>query len=285
MKASAKTLQNFQELLPLVLARRYQTPFLVQVANEVLGEIEKSCESDYLVGELGLVLRDGVTDYALDAAIRHVRGIYEVPAGAIVPDRDHPILHRVFGSTLRLDEPPTLSGDADISGTVPVGATADKTKVYDNGASKFGSYEADELAGRLVRVVHAAGTTEYRILKGNTPASSVVDINGELAALALAGDTYLVTADFFIIEHARYLSRVTTSNYNTAAVDIPQDFEDLFRVGLTYKYHLQADSMSKETQKLEEEYEALKALFRADTTKPRGTSVRNTGRSMPSLFK
>lgn len=286
MKASTKTLQDFRALLPLVLAGRYQVPFAVQVGNEVLSEIEQLCDPDYLVGETGLLLLDGVTNYPLDAAIRQIRGVYEVPAGEVAPDRNHPVAHRIVGNDLRLDEAPTLSEEDDITGTVPAAPPADLAVVYDNTAGKLDSaLDEDELAGRLIRVTHASGAVEWRVLKGNTPGSYTADINGRLAAQAAQGDTYLISASYLLIEHARYLTRIAAATYNTVAVDIPQDFENLFRVGLAYKHHLQADSLSKECKKMEEEYEFLKTSFRADTTKVRGTSIRNTGRSMPSLFK
>lgn len=287
MKASTKTLQNFVDLLPLVLARRYQPAFTVAVANEVLSEIEQACDPDHLVAETGLLLLENVTDYVLPASVRVVRGIYGVIAGDVVPDKNHPVAHEVHRNTLRLAEPPILSETADISGTVSIGAPADKTLVYDSTAGKLDTaLDDDELQSRLIKVTHANGTIEYRILSGNTPADKVANINGELDALAVAGDTYTITDNFFIIEHLGYLSRFpgTGSTPLAVTVDIPQDFEFLFRAGLTAKYHLQADSLSREADEWKKTYAEQLQTFRIDTTKARGTATRNQPRSLPSLF-
>lgn len=284
MNPSVRTLGNIIDMLPLVLARRYvKEVFGVNAANEVISEIEQLCEPDYFVGESGLLLRAGVTNYPLPSSVRQIKGLYEVPAGDVVPDKDHAIDHSLQGNTLRLAEPIALTDDDDITGTVPASPPSDLTVVYDT--AKFGStlVSEDELAGRLVKLTHAAGTVEYRVLKGNTPDDFTADINGELAAQAAAGDTYLITSNFLIIEHTRYLSRFPSGTVATV-IDLPQDFEYLFRSGLFFKYNSQADTLSKETTFWKNEYAAQMGNFVADTTKIRGTSVRNSGRSLPSLF-
>jgi hypothetical protein len=190
-----------------------------------------------------------------------------------------------MGNTLRLSAVPVLTEDEDITGTVPVGAPASKAVLYDNTAGKLDSaLEEDALLGRLLKVTHAPGasqTVEYKVLKGNTPEDFTADVNGELAAVAAQGDAYLITSNFLIIEHQRYLTRVTGTS---SLIDIPQDFENLFRHGLIWKYHLQADKLSKETRQWGEDYNALLNTFRIDATKHRGTTVRNSPRSMPRLF-
>lgn len=282
MKASVRTLQSILDLLPLVLQRRYdKNTFGVGAANEVLSEIEQLCEADYFVGETGLLLRAGVTDYPLPDSVRQIKGLYEVPAGDVVTDKLHPIAHVINGNTLRLEDAITLSDDDDISGTVAVGAPSNKAVVYDT--VNFGTLEEDDQMGRLLRLTHANGTIEFRILKGNTPDDSTVDINGELDALAAAADTYLITSNFLIIEHTRYLARLPAGTTATV-IPLPQDFENLFRAGLFFKYHTQADNLSKESKFWGEEYGRLMGNFAVDTTKIRGTSIRNSGRSLPSIF-
>jgi len=282
VKASSKTLRNYLDLIPLVLKVRYGTPFAVQATNELLAEIEEVCDADYFVGETGLLLLEGRTDYRLADSIRHVKGVYGVEAGKVVPDKNHPVDFEIQGSKLRLAEPPTLDEGEDISGTVPVGAPADTSVVFDDTAGKLDStLEEDALLGRLIRVTHASGAVEYALLRGNTPDDFTANLNGELAAVAAQGDTYLITPNFFIIEHQRYLTRVTT---DTSVVDIPQDFENLFRAGLTWKYNLQADKLSKETVSWGQQYGSLLNSFRVDLSKSRGTAVRNSPRSMPRLF-
>lgn len=282
MKASAKTLQNYLDLIPLVLKVRYGTPFAVQAANEILSEVEQLCDADYFVGETGLLLLEGRTNYPLADSVRHVKGVYGVALGDVVPDKAHAVKHEIQGSTIRLEEVPLLDEQEDIAGTVPAGAPSDTSVLFDDTAGKLDSaLEEDELQGCLLRVTHASGAVEYRILRGNTPDDFTANINGELAALAALGDTYLITANFFIIEHQRYLTRLAAA---TSVVDLPQDFENLFRAGLTWKYNHQADTLSKETKQWGERYASLLNNFRVDASKIRGTSVRNSPRSMPSLF-
>lgn len=284
MKASAKTLQNFLDLLPLVLARRYGPAFAVAAASEVLAEMETACDPDFFTGETGLLLASRTTTYRLPDSVRHIKGLYGVAAGEAIPDRGHPVAHQVLNGFLRLDSEPTISEDDDISGTVAVGAPADQSLLYDDTAGNLDGLEEDELRGRLARVTHASGVVEYRLLAGNDPAAYTATLDGPLAALAAAGDAYLVTANFLVIEHQRYLARPTEAAIRTAAIDVPQDFENLFRAGLTWKYHLQADSLSKETRTWGEQYALLMSNFRIDTSKVRGTATRNSPRSLPSLF-
>lgn len=283
MRASARTLQNFLDLIPASLARRYNPSlFGVGAGNEVLSEIEQACDPDLFIGETGLLLSSGVTDYALGSSVRHVKGLYGVADGEAAPDTGHPIAHSIVGNKIRLSSEPTLSSEADITGTVDSGAPSDLSKVYDNTAGILNTLQADALKGRLIRVTHTAtGVVEDRILKGNTPGSFTADINGVLDSLAVVGDTYLITANFLVLVHNRYVRRLTAT---TDVVDVPLDFEFLFRAGLTHKYYLQADSLSKETKQWEDKYAEQMQLFRIDTTKPRGTSIRNSPRSIPSLF-
>lgn len=282
MKASTKTLQNHLDLVPRTLVGRYMPAFGVACGNEILADLEQACDPDVFVGETGLVLLEDVLDYALPATVRNVKGLYPVAAGDCIPDRDHAYPHRVVGDSLRLLEAFTFSDDEDISGTVAASPPADLTAVYDTTAGKLDTLEDDELLGRLIRVTHASGVVEYRILKGNTPASFTADINGSLRAQAAAADAYLITPNFLIIEHNRYLTRLTAA---TETVDIPQDFEFLFRAGLAWKYNLQADQLSRETKTWGDTYADQLQNFRIDTTKARGTAIRNQPRSMPPLFE
>jgi len=283
VKKSVKTLQNFIDLLPLAIGRRYdKNTFGVGVANEILSEIETSCDPEYFTGESGLILISGVTDYTLPDSVRQIKGLYSVPGGEVVPDRNHPIAHRLLNSSIRLEEELSLSSDDDISGTVSVTPPEDKTVIYDT-VNLGSDLETNALAGRLLAVTHGSDAVEYRVLKGNTPDDFTADINGELASLAIVGESYLITSNFLIIEHTRYLGRFPTGS-TTTVLDLPQDFEYLFRCGLLTKYHSQSDNLSKETTYWANEYMQQMNAFRIDTTKPRGTSTRNAARALPKLF-
>lgn len=284
MKPSVKTLKNFVDLLPLVLAKRYDAnTFGPAIANEVLSEVEQSCDPEYFTGETGLLLLSGVTDYPLPDSVRQIKGLYQVPDGEVVPDRGHPIPHQALNRIIRIETDLSISNNADISGAVSASPPASKSNVYNT--SLLGSaVTANKLAGRLIKVTHIADSSiEYRILKGNTPSSFTADINGELNSLAVASDTFLITSNYLIIEHNRYLNRFPTGSA-TAILDLPQDFEYLFRCGLFFKYHAQSDNLSKEASFWGNEYAKQLNLFLIDTTKPRSTSNRNPGRSLPRLF-
>lgn len=285
MKASVLTLDGARNFIPAALRQRYSDDFLVAIGNEVLGDIEQECDPDYFRGEFGLLLLDGITDYALDSSIRHIRGIYEVPAGDVIPDREHPFAFEVLGSKLRLKEVPIFNeDDADITGTTPAGTYTDRTVVKDTTAGKLDSaLDEDELQSRLLILTHVlSGVKEYRILRGNTPDDFTADLNGELDSVQLVNDTYRVTVNFLILEHTRYLSRFTAK---TSVLPLSQDFEKLLRIGLTFKYHFQADEMSREATEWQQKYQDELDRFRIDTTKPRGMAPRNRPRSLPSLFE
>lgn len=281
MKASSLTLGDVLNLLPLTLKRRYDpAKFAPGAANEVLADIEK-CDSDLLVGETGILLVEGVTDYRLPDSVRQIKGLYLVPAGDVVPDIGHPVAHEFFKDRIRLAETPTMSDDDDISGTVSISAPSDKTLLYH--LTAFADLDEDALISRLAKVTHANGVVEYAILKGNS--TTEANINGELVALATAGDTFLVTSNYMLLQHQRYLARVPTGAAADATViDIPQDFDYLFRAGMFFRYHAQSDSLSKETKFWEAEYLNELEKFNVDTSKGRGTTTRNAPRSIPTLF-
>lgn len=285
MQASTKTLDNMIAQLPLVMQRRYDPNVLgVALANEILGEIEREVEADFLVKEFGILTKTGVTDYVLPGTVRQIRGLYPVPAGDVYADKDDPQDFEVRGSTLRLVELPTISSDADISGTVTSSPPADKSKVYDATVGKLDQtvLTTNKLISRLIKVTHANGTIEWRVLKGNTPASGngTADINGELDAQAAAGDAYLISKNFLVLEAVKYFTRLTVS---TGVLDIPQDFELLFRAGLHHRYHMQSDELSTEAKAWGEQYYAQLQKYGADVTRIRGTAQRNKPRSMPGF--
>lgn len=278
------TLEGAQNLIPAVLRSRYSDDFLVAVGNEVLGDIEQECDPDYFRAETPLILLEGATDYALPDSVRHVRGVYEICAGDVTPDRNHPVAIEVLGNTLRLGEPWSLSETEDISGTVAAGAPAAYNLLFDDTAGKLDGtdLEDDELKSRLVTITHAApaSVVEYRIALGNSVDDTTVTLNGNLLALAIAGNTYRITSNFLIIEHTRYLTRFTAK---AGVLPVSQEFEKLMRIGLTYKFHFQADEMSREAKEWQTKYQDELDRFRIDTTKPRGMVPRNVPRSLPSL--
>lgn len=283
MKPSTMTLDDVLGLLPRTLRQRYSGgAFPWRAGNQVLAEFEKELEDFHFIGEQGLLLEAGKTDYVLDPSIRHLRGIYQVVFGDNTPYRPAPIRFIQQGSGIRLDTTPTLSDEADVTGTVPAGGPGNRFTLFDDTAGKLDSDTWDEgaLAGRLLRVTHASGDVEWRLLKGNTPEDNTADINGELDAVAAQGDTYLITANFYMMEVLEYLTRLTAT---ADTLPIPQDWESCFLAGLRYYYELQSEEASPSTGEWAREWKRHLILIKSDGRHRPAAPVRR-GRPLPPLF-
>lgn len=273
MRNSTLTLQSVVDSFPQRARVGFSNLFAVSNGNEVFGEIETLCDPDFLVRESALLLRDGVTDYALpDSSIRKIRGIMSVPAGEVTPDRSAPIPFQELGQRVRLGATPRVSSSADITGTVDAGGPGDLDTVFDNTAGILDAVEDDALLGRLCRVTHANGVIENRIITGNAVVGTIIELNGPLEAVAAVGDTYLVTDNYVIVEFSRYITRLTAM---TSVLDIPVEFEALFRAGLLARYFRSQDELSEDAVKWENAYENLKKQVRRDiSTQPALALVR-----------
>lgn len=233
MRWSTQTLQDVWGSLPARFQNAYQTPLVLTQANAVLAEIEKLCDPDFLVKETAILLKDGVTDYVYpDSSIRRVRGLFSVQPGEVVPDHDSPIPFQELGTRIRLGMTPTVSGVADITGTVDAAGPSGLSLVFDNTAGILDILDDDALTSRLCRVTHASGAIENRIIVGNDPAAFTIALNGDLEAAAATGDTYLVTSDYVIVEFSRYMNRFTAM---ATVLDLPTDYEEAFKAGLFYR--------------------------------------------------
>lgn len=284
MKHSTMTLEEARDLLPRTLRQRYSGgAFPWKVANLILAEFEKELEDHYFIGEVALLLEAGKTDYVLPATVRKLRGIYQVVFPQTgVPYRPAPVDFIQQEQSIRLDVMPILSEDDDITGTVPAGGPGTLDTLFDDTAGKLDADTLDEdaLAGRLLRVTHAGGAVEYKLLSGNTPEDTTAEINGALAAVAAEGDTYLITANFYMMEVVKYLTRLTALE---DTLPIPQDWEAAFIAYLRYYYEAQSEEGSANTSFWFREMRRQLVIIKADG-RHRGDTPKRKGRSIPPLF-
>ncbi len=284
MKPSTMTLDDALGLLPRTLRQRYSGgAFPWKAANLVLADFEKELEDHYFIGEVALLLLDGVTDYELDPVIRHLRGIYQVlPTISPTPYRMQPIKFVQQENSIRFDNTPVLSDDDDITGTVPAPGSFEYDKVFDDTVGNLDDtvLSDDGLAGRLLRVTHLDATVEWKLLRGNTVADYTANINGALTAFAATGDSYLITANFYMMEVVKYLTKLTAL---TDVLPIPQDWEACFLAHLRYRYEAQSEEGSDTTGFWFREYRRELNTIKADN-RHRSDTPQKRPRSVPPFF-
>lgn len=277
------TLDDALGLLPRTLRQRYSAgAFPWKAGNIILGELEKELEEKHFIGETALLLKANTSDYVLPATVRQVRGIYTVNPGAVIPYRPAPVPFQELGTTIRLEGAPTLSDEADITGTVPAGGDGSLLTLFDDTAGKLDAdtLDEDELAGRYLEVTHLNDTVESKILSGNTPDDTTADINGGLLAVAAEGDTYLITANFLMMEVLNYLTRLTAL---ADTLPIPQDWEACFIAYLRYHFEAQSEEGSPTTAFWFREARRQLDIIKADGRHRRDNPVKR-GRSLPPFF-
>lgn len=283
MKASAVTINTLLQLLPREVYHRYDiSSFPLLLIGQILSDIEKKSNGDYFIDELALLVGTGQIDYALSDAVRHVRGIYKVPAGTIVPDRFHPIEFKQIGSSVvRLNSTYTLSGDDEILGTATSGTL---TTMVDTTAGVLDDVDLsdNDLTGRILILTHIADSSiEYRLIYTNDVAAKSVTISKPFASAAVVGDTFKITSDYLLLEFERYLTRPTAT---TQVIDVPQGFEDVVEAGLKYKYYMQIEPQSQEGARWQQEYESRLSKMRNDLSLKTGDYPRLRARSVPKMF-
>lgn len=284
MKASTMTLSEVLELLPRVLRQRYSGgAFPWKAGNLVLSDFEKELEDHYFIGDVALLLAAGVTDYVLPPAVRRLRGVYQMLAdGTPTPYRPAPVKFILQENSLRLDTVPTVSSETDIEGTVPVGGPGTLDTLFDNTAGKLDAdtLDEDQLAGRLLIVTHADASVEYKLLQGNTPDAFTADINGALRAVAAAADTYRITANFYMMEAVKYLTRLTSLD---DVLPIPTDWEACFLAHLRYRYEAQSEEGSNTTAFWFREYRRELMNLKSDG-RHRSDTPQKRPRQLPPFF-
>lgn len=287
MKYSTLTLEEAVDFLPRTLRQRYSGgAFAWKAGNVILADFEKELEDHYFIGEVALLLESGVTDYVLDPAIRHLRGAYQViPSIGPTPYRPQPLKFIQQEQSIRFDTPPLISSDdaSDITGTVPMGGPGTLDTLFDNTVGKLDTtvLDDDALAGRLVRLTHTVGgAVEWKLLRGNTVADYTANVNGAFAALAAVGDTYLITANFYMLEVVKYLTKLSAI---TDILPIPTDWEACFMAHLRYRYEAQSEEGSQNTAFWFREYRRELNTIKSDN-RHRGDTPQKRPRAIPPFF-
>lgn len=292
MLASTQTLAAALGLIPKVLFMRYgganDYTFGKAKANAVIQDMEKEFDSDYYKREYPLIILDGVTDYEIPTTIRKFRGLYEVPADWVIPDKEHPISVELIETRLRLLHTPVVNNDQDIlnkevDGAFPVGS---KNGFYDT--SELGPPKTDnQFRSALCRyTVGATGITHSRIIISNDPANAAVTLNGDLPAAPVtpngSADNYSIYHNYYVIEALDYITRVTNENN---ALPIAQDWEELFVAGLRFYYEKQTDQESSNYRDASFEYNRLLKKAAADEKRKQGTHPKPKPRDIPDFNK
>lgn len=279
MKASTLTLTQAVSLIPKILAQRYSqnTVFQMAKANAILQDIEKQFDAEYYKAEYPLILLDGITDYTPNANIRKIRGIHEVYPGHVVPDMDNIVQFEIIGERIRLKKEPVVNDDTDISSTIT--SVTSKSKFHDT--VELASLDENSLRSALCAFTDlSTGLTHHLLVAGNDPADDSISLNGEFPALPAALDTYKVYKNYYMINAYRYINRVTNP---ATALDILQDWEELFCAGLRFYYDKQSDEQSKNTVVSSNEYARLLKKAASDENRKFGSMPFIKPRTIPNL--
>lgn len=286
MKASTLTLTGALGLIPKVLFQRYggstNYTFAIAKANAILQDIEKEFDSDYYKKEYPLIIQDGITDYDVNENIRKVRGVYEVPAGWVIPDKRHTVSVDFLDTRLRLKHVPVANTTDDFSGTV-TGNFAGNLAKFEDTVNLGSPVTSNKYKSALCRYTDiSTGLTHNRIIASNDPTDDSITLNGNLPALPAASDTFDVITNYFIIEALDYITRVTDE---TAALPIPIDWEELVQAGLRFYYDKQTDQESNQTRSSGAEYSRLLKKASADEKRKQGDYPKQVPRDIPNFNK
>ena len=282
MKASSLTLTLALGLIPKVTRQRYSdTLFGIPKANAILQDIEKKVDAEYYKEEKGLILVDEVQDYVLPDDVRLVRGVYEVPAGKLVPDKSNNIPFEMVGhNRLRLSRAPVVSDTSDDFSGTATGNAGDNFSLYDT-VELVAPLEENSLKSALV-VINLLLTNQisHRIIKSNDPVNNKLEISGEFPVATREFDTYNVYHNYFLMDVMRYITRVSDV---ADTIDIPQDWEELFVAGLRYYYEKQTDMESSQYRIASEEYGRLLREMASDEKRKVGTHPSQVPRAIPDF--
>lgn len=288
MIASTQTLTNFLDNLPRTLRGRYSAnndAFGITRANHILSQIQKEIDSDFYRGHFPLILSDGITWYeksSIDSSIRKILGIYEVPPDGVNPDMSNPVPFRDKGTHLELRNIPVVDTDDDFTGTVTAASGALLDRFIDTGSATLAALDDDKLRSTLCGYTDASlGTTTYFVVAGNDSSEGIISLNGNVAELPVAGDTYSITYNYFMVFAKRYITRV--SGLSTA-IDIPQDWEELFELGLRWKFAMQTEENDKDVGAALKAYNTELMRVKGDEQRKHGDNPNISPRDIPSIY-
>lgn len=197
-----------------------------------------------------------------------------------------PVPFEQFRNRIRLQRRVPWSGTADIAGTA---SAESSTAIVD--AAVLGNYGDGALVGRFVRVTHANGEYEDRIVAGNSEGGMSILLDGALEAPCAIGDTYIVSDNFLWARFSRYFRRFTYGSGGGAeataraqALPFDQDLETLFRQGLLWKAFAQGDANSPEATKAEQAFRQQMDRFFTALDVNGEVEPRNRPREIPPIY-
>lgn len=283
MKLSTKTLQDLVNLIPRHIRGR-QDPILFPVSrfNAIARELEKYCDVAYLTNEAIIPFEDNITDYAIPTNVRQIRGLYPVESGEVTPLKTAPQRYEELNNYIRLSTLPVVADDAvNITGTVPAASGSTVTTLIDTGNSELGDGDDNDLRSRGIILTRSSGIIDYMIIVNNDTDAFSLRVNGDFSAAPVTGDTYRIVSAYNMMQFAMYLPTLTLP---TESLDMPQDFETVFELGLHWKYLVQQNENEREIVNMQRLYEQAKTRFCSDQNRFRGDNKIVEPRRIPNPF-
>ncbi len=302
MKLSTKTLQNLKDEIPRQLTGPYsEEDFPVEKFNEISAHLEKYCDTNYLTAEIIIPMEDQITDYPLDDKVRQVRGLYTIPTGGVLdangqvvtassvssvpasthPDKDNPIRFDVFGNILRIGFVPSTSEPIfEDSRTINDATGSTLLKLYDVGGGS--PLDTDEnLRGKAIIITYNSGVVDYLIIATNDGDDEYIRVNGQMSEIPDTNTVYSIYNDFFVLEYTVYLPTISLL---TDTIDVPVDFESVYKWGLYWKYYAQEGENKVEIDRYQKLFEQEAMRFASDQNRYRSDNFITIPRSIPRMF-
>lgn len=302
MKLSTLTLQKLKDMVPRQLTGRYSVEdFPASIFNEISAHLEKYADTNYMTDEMIIPQENGITRYRLDDRVRQPRGLYEIPkdgtlnasrhvvvAGnahqsipSLHPDKSNPIRFDQFGNDLVINHSPAVSFSIHTDSRNIVDSTGSTTKkLFDVDAS--GPLDEDEnLRGKGIIVTHDNGDVDHLIIAENNSTENSLRVNGEMSVAPNDNTVYSIYNDFWILEFTIYLPTVSALG---DSLNIPKDFEQVYRWGMFWYYYAQEGENKVEIDRYQNLFEQEKSRFCSDQNRFRSDNFITVPRDVPRLF-
>jgi len=302
MLLSTKTIGDLKNRIPRQLTGRYHaTKWPIDRFNEISSHLEQYCDIDYMTAQMIIPMEDKINRYKLDNKVRQVRGLYLIPSASAVafpsgtsngnylpevsPDKENTIRFDQFGNFIDIQNIPSVSDPIFTSSRLVLldtGSTLKKLFDIEAGGSPLDT--KTNLRGKGVVVTHSTGAVDHLIIADSDGTEMSLTVNGEMSAIPDLNTVYSIYNDFWVMEYAIYLPRLDVDGALTQTIDVPIDFEEVYRTGLFWHYYTQEGENKVEIDRYQKLFDEQKSRFTSDQVRFRSDNKITIPRSIPSFF-
>jgi len=137
------------------------------------------------------------------------------------------------------------------------------------------------LQGKAIVITHSASVIDHRIIADSSESEQSITINGEMSAAPTTATVYTIYNNFWVLEFAIYLPTLTAI---TDVIGVPQDFEEVYRLGLFWQYYAQEGENKVEIDRYQKLFDDEKMRFCSDQNRFRSDNNFMQPRTIPNIF-